>query len=814
MKKYILIRRAIKYLLLMVVFFNGQLLVYGQTIDTLPDVPNYDIAKQRLLLRSTSQYLYSALQGQIDLDSTQLIACSMYKLSRLLPYNEGYSDGKPSAGSTLIDAGKINEAKALLTNLKNEEHERLLLELSTYFIFKPGKAKEDLAQAEKYIREAIALSKTIKSLNWENESLTLLGHWQFQSQLYKESAATFASVTDVWSKTKNEKAHAQALLAQATHLAFADPNRITTLEKAIVLFRKIGAKEKEIETLSEIIVMHFSFQPSVAEKELLEIIELQKAIGYQHNQYAYDVLTFLNNMNGNQLLSQTYSDKSMASMKFKADFFVAPIFYHRRGTLYAFMGNHDEAFRWYKRALENKTRETRFFWYSSGMEIVNVLTMQHKHQEAVDMMREITREYPPSRYDSIHIAYTMGAYYEHANQYSEAEKYYDLFDELVQHYPAQHVQGYTGQVYASIAELYIKTRKKQKAKEYIRKAQALYSKQMDIGSAASIHETLFQIDTLEGNYKSAVKNLILYKFYYDSSFRLETHKAMDELLVKYEAEKKDKDIQLLTQQTDIKEAQLQQSTFVRNITFIGAVVVFIIAGLLYYLFRSKQKSNNQLKQLLEEKEWLLKEVHHRVKNNLQTVLSLLESQSRQLSNEALYALQDSQNRVYAMSLIHKKLYQSTDVATINMEDYLRDLIQHLRESLSDSSSIRFTLTLDPVELDVSQAVPIGLIVNEAITNAIKYAFPEKKEGSQITISLKQNIDNKVELQVADNGIGITDSKKENTGTLGLKLMRGLTEDIDGDFQVQSEYGVSITVSFVVNAPLPKMSRTTTPQLAL
>jgi two-component sensor histidine kinase len=248
-------------------------------------------------------------------------------------------------------------------------------------------------------------------------------------------------------------------------------------------------------------------------------------------------------------------------------------------------------------------------------------------------------------------------------------------------------------------------------------------------------------------------------------------------------------------------------------TFAGAGLSLFIAGLLYYLYRIKQKSNMQLRHLVDEKEWLLKEVHHRVKNNLQTVLSLLESQARTLSNDALYAIQDSQNRVYAMSLIHKKLYQSSEVASIGMEDYLRDLLQHLRQSLSDSKSIRFPLDLDPVKLDVSQAVPIGLIVNEAVTNAIKYAFPEKHERDQIAVSLKQR-DNQVELRIEDNGVGFSSEMKEHSGSLGLKLMKGLTGDIDGDFQMKTSAGVSITVTFVANAPLQKMDGTTPPKLVL
>jgi two-component sensor histidine kinase len=138
-----------------------------------------------------------------------------------------------------------------------------------------------------------------------------------------------------------------------------------------------------------------------------------------------------------------------------------------------------------------------------------------------------------------------------------------------------------------------------------------------------------------------------------------------------------------------------------------------------------------------------------------------------------------------------------------MEDYLRDLIQHLRESFGQSSSIRFSLHLDPINLDVSQAVPIGLIVNEAITNPIKYAFADKSVDNQIDVSLKRH-EEKIELVIADNGVGMPDAKKENTQSLGLKLMRGLTEDIEGVYTINSEKGVCIRIQFVPNVPFHKM----------
>ena len=208
--------------------------------------------------------------------------------------------------------------------------------------------------------------------------------------------------------------------------------------------------------------------------------------------------------------------------------------------------------------------------------------------------------------------------------------------------------------------------------------------------------------------------------------------------------------------------------------------------------------------MLNEKEWLLKEIHHRVKNNLQIVMSLLNSQSAYINNDAaLTAIHDSQHRVHAMSLIHQKLYNSENLSTINMRVYIRELVLYLKDSFDAGKRIRFDLNIEPLELDVSQAVPLGLILNEAITNSIKYAFPGNMEGV-ITISLSNtNLDNYL-LTISDNGIGMpVHVKDKKPGSLGMSLMKGLSEDIDGTFSIENNNGTIIKISFVHDTGVKK-----------
>src|SRR5262249_32338561 len=152
-----------------------------------------------------------------------------------------------------------------------------------------------------------------------------------------------------------------------------------------------------------------------------------------------------------------------------------------------------------------------------------------------------------------------------------------------------------------------------------------------------------------------------------------------ELQIQYESEKKDHDIALLSKQAQLQQADLSRSALLRNIVMGGLVLTLVISGLLFNQYRLKQKHNLTLQQHVTEKEILLREIQHRVKNNLQTIVSLLSSQSAFLSREALQAIQDSQNRVFSISLIHQKLYQSENVAFIEMSSYLPELVTYLRD---------------------------------------------------------------------------------------------------------------------------------------
>mgnify|MGYP001057879970 FL=1 len=217
----------------------------------------------------------------------------------------------------------------------------------------------------------------------------------------------------------------------------------------------------------------------------------------------------------------------------------------------------------------------------------------------------------------------------------------------------------------------------------------------------------------------------------------------------------------------------------------------------------RKKAMDGLERMVDEKNILIKEIHHRVKNNMQIISSLLNLQSQHLKADEQFAvsiLKESQNRVKSMAMIHENLYQSKDFTHIKFEDYITRLVYELFYSYSgDADKIRLVVDVDDVNLNMETAVPCGLIVSELFTNSVKYAFPEDQEG-EIRVSLKQEpgTDDTREfiLTVSDDGVGFPpDLDYRNTETLGLELVNSLTCQIDGNISLDLTQGTKFTVKF-------------------
>jgi two-component sensor histidine kinase len=207
-------------------------------------------------------------------------------------------------------------------------------------------------------------------------------------------------------------------------------------------------------------------------------------------------------------------------------------------------------------------------------------------------------------------------------------------------------------------------------------------------------------------------------------------------------------------------------------------------------------SEERLKASLHEKEALLKEIHHRVKNNLQVVSSLLGLQSRAIQDpEMRKRFQESQNRIHSMALLHESLYQSENLSQIDFPDYIRQLAAHLFRSYGVNERVQLKTDLDKLDLTLDTAVPCGLIINELLSNSLKYAFPNGRSGV-IRIAMREEPEGRIRLVVADNGIGLaSDLDWTTTPTLGLRLVRTLGQQLGATVEVNCRNGTEVQLAF-------------------
>jgi two-component sensor histidine kinase len=219
-------------------------------------------------------------------------------------------------------------------------------------------------------------------------------------------------------------------------------------------------------------------------------------------------------------------------------------------------------------------------------------------------------------------------------------------------------------------------------------------------------------------------------------------------------------------------------------------------------------TEQELRRSLQEKETLLQEVHHRVKNNLQIVSSLLKLQADSLTDRgAAAALKESQQRVQSMAMIHERLYAVKQMAEIEFDDYARDLVHGLVYSYAGRAGNVTGRTLPPnIRLNIGQAIPCGLILNELVTNALKYAYPDGRDG-EVTVELHESAEGRIRLSVSDTGQGLpADFDWKNMNSLGLRIVNVLAKQLGGNFTIESGERTTFAVDFARDDPQTQKTR--------
>lgn len=282
-------------------------------------------------------------------------------------------------------------------------------------------------------------------------------------------------------------------------------------------------------------------------------------------------------------------------------------------------------------------------------------------------------------------------------------------------------------------------------------------------------EKIAQINDLDGKYKAAVQQTKI--------SNLEKENALNELTI--------------------------QRSKQRKFIWIGSIVILFVGSLiLFYYLRRKSRTNALLEEKnaiisksLQDKDILLREIHHRVKNNLQVVSSLLNLQANYISDDAaLEAITEGKNRVSSMALIHQNLYGEQNLTSINCQAYFNDLIENLFDSYNiDEDRIGLSKNIADLDIDVDTMIPLGLIVNELVTNALKHAFKEKNKGGVIEVTLDET-NNVLRLTIADNGIGITENQFWNSDSFGNKMIKAFKQKLNADITVRNRQGTEVCMT--------------------
>ena len=720
------------------------------------------------------------------------------------------------------------EAKALTKSLLNSKQDSSLvntfLKLAKYHIFKPGENKRDLDSAADLISQAENLNTGINS-KWANGYILLVKSYLLreigQQEKAKESARISAAILNDMTD-KNLAGEANMNLSGYYDYNDADSllKRIELVSLAVKSFDQSGNMQQKAASLQMLGDLYkIKGSNYIALQHLQESLDAYKSINYKQLQGIYCQMGFIHARlrNFSQALDKQLLALKTAELVADSSMQLCEI-YNYLGELHLALSEKEKAIYYYNNALEvAKKHNDVLAIYIAGVNIANVWASLNEPYRALDIMKSLSSEYEKPKNNNLD--YNIARCY--INSYCALKKFGAARPYAIQLLNMVNTLKLSNNAiisyYTVAIRFFIAAGEINEANKYLEKHNEIASKLNNFYYLAANQKLRFMIDTSQHNYEKAVAHLTEFNRLNDSATMETKNRQVHELQVQYETEKKQNDIlvkdqriQLLIKQDELQKSKLQQASTIRNISFSVVALLIIIMALLYSRYLLKQRTNKKLEMqrkeistqnhtlhhLLNEKEWLLKEIHHRVKNNLQIVMSLLNSQSVYINNDAaLTAIHDSQHRVHAMSLIHQKLYGSENASSIDMSFYIRELVSYLRDSFNTAQRIRFELNVDALELDVSQAVPLGLILNEAITNSIKYAFPNNKEGV-ITISLSNKGQQRYLLTISDNGIGMPiHMKNKKPGSLGMSLMAGLSEDLDGHFSIENNNGTHIKISF-------------------
>ncbi|SEJ59848.1 Two-component sensor histidine kinase, contains HisKA and HATPase domains [Dyadobacter sp. SG02] len=723
------------------------------------------------------------------------------------------------AGADPLHAEK---ARSPISNA-DQAHFASLLKAGYQYLLRPGEAGSDLQTAAGFAQKAMDFSLEKKNKSWEADACLLSSMISAESGKPGEASVLLEKSLGIYRSIGNFLGEGNALMQkrfQYADFAHNISQRMEVVRQAAAAYGKAKAKKEEADARREIgdLLQIIGKEPFVALSELKQSLALYRAVHYNKIHGVYDLIGYIYAKMGIMDEAVRYGRlaEKVAIAQKDSSMQLCTI-YNRLSYAYFISNDFKKSFEYDQLAMDVAVRHKDNF--SIALIATNFANRQNlgkypHYQAAIDYSLATIKKYPDMAPGSKIGLYAIAVKAcDNLGKHALAQRYFDQMLALANENKL--VSNTLMALSNAAVQHFLATRQLDQAHKYLLKHRA-QSLEGNL-KYQLIYNYLwsFQLDSLNGNHLSAIRNYQLHKALKDSLQSKEKEDQVAMLNVRFDTERKDnelrmraRDIGQLERRAALQNQILTETKRNRNITaaFLILSVLFLI--LLYNRYKTKQQiniataeNNRVLQKMVKEREWLIRELHHRVKNNLQTVMSLLESQSVFLKGDALNAMKESQHRVQAMSLIHQKLYLSDKLAVVNMPDYVTDLIEYLRESFN-FDGIGLSIDVDPVDLDVSQAIPIGLILNEAITNSLKHAFPDGREGKIDVLLKRQSPGSDILLAIRDDGVGLPDRYlKGKTGSLGIILIRGLTGEFGGNLELSNHDGTRIAIRFDSMAPV-------------
>lgn len=664
--------------------------------------------------------------------------------------------------------------------------------------FSPIKARL-IDTAIEIFGHAVRLSDTLKLEGFKRKSMVLEGIAYCAKGKEARGEQILQEVADIYHRQGDLNMEADTWLKLAKNV---NKNNEAYFEKAFSLYMQAHNIEKAATV--RMYLADFLYQTnrySSSEKESLRSLELLHRAGSHKLANVYFFLSMNNRYLGSYEKALSYAIKCVENAIANNDTLIISSYYGELALVYDEMGRAEESSLWYRKTLFTRIREHAdpvVIFRTAGL-LVRQLVKLNKSRQALAMMDSLVAERPArTRHEKGIVAQNYAYCYDGLKRYPEAE--HNFLSTIDWFKGVEAGQEMISIINMDAGRFYLQHGAFAKAHRYLDTALGYHFDDRLVDQQELFH-MLFTADSALGNYAAAIKNLEKYQFLNDSIYTERKSKQIEELTIQYETGKKEQSIRLLEKEKRIQRAELMKEQNTKRWIIGVGLLLIVIIGLLINNARIKQlthkqieKKNISLQHLVEEKEWLVREIHHRVKNNFHIVMGLLSTQAAYLQGkEARQAIAESRQRIQAMSLVHQKLYQSDNLSAINMTDYIHELIDYLKDSFHTGTSIQFKLEIEMVQLDVSHCIPLGLILNESVTNAIKHASP-----TIITIVLKKTFQDHLVLSIKDNGTGLPEGfEHTEQGSMGMKLMRGLADDLEADLRFNSHTGTEILLDFIL-----------------